>query len=150
VRKTQNKNYRNFWDKPDSVVRILDGSTPGARSPQAAFKPEIVLPASLSLMRLGRKTEALNLLARALQIHSQDLNLLLTRAALPGVMEQWPYPNPLQRCCRTNPESGRTALGYGSMDLLIPRNNPEDLPKKGLRGDEAAFHMQCRGASRVL
>jgi tetratricopeptide (TPR) repeat protein len=96
---------------------------------QAASKPEIVRPASLSLMRLGRKAEALNLLERALQPHSQDLDLLLTRAALLGVMEQMTASGKALREIELHwPEENRAYLAHGL--LLEKQARREDARQK--------------------
>ena len=96
---------------------------------QVSTKPGVVQPATLLLLRLGRKTEALNLLKQAIPANPQDSDLPLARAILLGLMEQFVAAEKAFREIELRwPEWDRAYLAHG---LLLEKNaRPSEARQK--------------------
>jgi tetratricopeptide (TPR) repeat protein len=86
---------------------------------QVSTKPRVVQPAVLLLLRLGRKTEALALLEQAILANPLDADLLLLKAMVLGLMNQFAAAEKTIKEVELSwPEWDRAYLAHG---LLLER-----------------------------
>jgi Flp pilus assembly protein TadD len=95
----------------------------------ASTKPQMVQQAVLMLLRLDRKTDALDLLEQGIQANPQDLNLPLTKAIVLGLMDRFPAAEKILREIELRwPEWDRAYLAHGL--LLEQSARPGDARQK--------------------
>ncbi len=109
-------------------ARILDAAGESAAAErllsqglrQATYRPQVAQQGALLLLRLGRKTDALDVLNRSIESAPDNPDLLLTRAAVLALSDRYPdAEKSLNEIESRWPEWDRVYLAHG---LVMERN----------------------------